>query len=522
MGGFYSGSGQVENQGSGTIAALNDAVTITTPTAATGVLVISGTWTGTLVFEISVDGITYSSTTAVTIPGSVSSTQTTVNGTFGVALGGYYSFRVRANSAVTGTATVTWNTDTSPNRSLSPAALIGSTDGTPIGNVLDALKTSATLAAQSLATYSASVTGISVAAAATDIITITGSASKKVIVNQVNISGAQTTAGIGNISLVKRSTLNTGGGVGTIVQTANAFTSTSSTTASVTFSSTAAGNLLIIAAANLDNRTVSSVSDGTSAFTQATSAAGNSGGQNGRTDIWYLTSSNSGKTSATVTFSGTSTTKQLYFWEVSGTSVGFQTANNTQNTTIANPALGAAVTSTGPGIVVGAMVTGSGSTGVITAAPDAANTQFTSGTVGNSGKSAAEWVLGQALAYTPTYTLTGSGPATGSSTAAFTATGNTVPTLTAVPHDSADAAATAVVKRYLGNPTLGTSVGSIRSICTFMPTTTGAPAYVSWDFSKLTSKGIVLNNANESLNINFNGQTIPGSNISIDIMWTEQ
>lgn len=420
----------------------------------------------------------------------------------------------------------------------------GGTDLTTIGNTSDSLKVairdgSATaltstltgtkqsldvnIGTSSLVTYSASINNLIVGySAPTDIVTITGSSTKKVVVNQINISGIQTTAGVEAISLIKRSTLDTGGGVGTIVQTQNQFTATNSTTASVTVTSTGAGNLLIVAAANLDNRTVTGVSDGTSAFTQATSAAGNSGGQNGRTDIWYLTSSNSGKTSVTVTFSGNSTTKQLYFWEVSGSGLAFQTANNTQNQTIAAVSSGAAVTSTAVGIIVGAMVTGSGSTGVITTSPDATNTQFTNGTVGNSGKSAAQWVLGPVATYTPTYTLTGSGPATGSSTAVFTATGTTAPTMVAVPHDSTDAAATAVVKYYYANPTLGTTVGNIRNIKGFVPTATGNPGYVSWTLTGNFTKGIVLNNANESLNINLNALTMAGGNLSVDIVWTEQ
>jgi len=59
-------------------------------------------------------------------------------------------------------------------------------------------------------TYSASA-NISSAASATDIFTITGNASTNVFVTKVIISGIQTTAGLTDIQLVKRSTANSGG-----------------------------------------------------------------------------------------------------------------------------------------------------------------------------------------------------------------------------------------------------------------------------------------------------------------------
>lgn len=63
---------------------------------------------------------------------------------------------------------------------------------------------------KSAKTYSATV-NVAAAAAATDIATITGSASVTVFVTKVIISGIQTTAGLNDILLVKRSTADTGG-----------------------------------------------------------------------------------------------------------------------------------------------------------------------------------------------------------------------------------------------------------------------------------------------------------------------
>lgn len=61
------------------------------------------------------------------------------------------------------------------------------------------------------ATYSAVAVNIAPAASATDVFTITGSASKTVRILRIGISGIQTTAGLVNVILAKRSTANSGG-----------------------------------------------------------------------------------------------------------------------------------------------------------------------------------------------------------------------------------------------------------------------------------------------------------------------
>lgn len=60
-------------------------------------------------------------------------------------------------------------------------------------------------------TYGAATIGITVAALATDVLTITGSATKTIRIQKIEISGIQTTAASINILLIKRSTANTGG-----------------------------------------------------------------------------------------------------------------------------------------------------------------------------------------------------------------------------------------------------------------------------------------------------------------------
>ena len=60
-------------------------------------------------------------------------------------------------------------------------------------------------------TYTASATAVASAALATDIFTITGSATKTISINRIDINGVQTTAGQASILLIKRSTADTGG-----------------------------------------------------------------------------------------------------------------------------------------------------------------------------------------------------------------------------------------------------------------------------------------------------------------------
>ena len=60
-------------------------------------------------------------------------------------------------------------------------------------------------------TYSASVSGLVPAALATDIFTITGTATKTVRITRIVVNGVQTTAGQVSISIVKRSTADTAG-----------------------------------------------------------------------------------------------------------------------------------------------------------------------------------------------------------------------------------------------------------------------------------------------------------------------
>lgn len=76
--------------------------------ASTG-LQITGTWTGTIVFEASVDGTNWNPVNGITPTTGASQTSTTTNGNWEIASAGYQLVRVRGNTVATGSATAYLN-----------------------------------------------------------------------------------------------------------------------------------------------------------------------------------------------------------------------------------------------------------------------------------------------------------------------------------------------------------------------------------------------------------------------------
>lgn len=107
--------------------------------------------------------------------------------------------------------------------------------------------------------------------------------------------------------------------------------------------------------------------------------------------------------------------------------------------------------------------------------------------------------------------------------------GGTSSTLTEVAYDSDNAAATAVIRSYTANPTLGTAVGEVYSRRVSFPVQTpsnaqgNGGAVVPWEWT-YTSIGqpIVLRGTSQVLAINLNGVTIAGGNIQCSIEWSEE
>jgi hypothetical protein len=103
--------------------------------------------------------------------------------------------------------------------------------------------------------------------------------------------------------------------------------------------------------------------------------------------------------------------------------------------------------------------------------------------------------------------------------------GGTSSSITAVPHDSADGAATATVLAYTANPTtLGTSVGIVRTTNIDVAATNlvGASDYLEWKFGDGPSKGIVLRGTSQVLAINLNGVTSANNSWHFYMEWTEE
>lgn len=98
-------------------------------------------------------------------------------------------------------------------------------------------------------------------------------------------------------------------------------------------------------------------------------------------------------------------------------------------------------------------------------------------------------------------------------------TAGTSTTPSVVPHDSDNAAGTAVTRAYTANPTLGTSVGVIRAQSTSVQAA-GMTEAIDWDFEHL-GQPLVLRGVAQNLAVNFNGTSITGSVISISIEWSE-
>jgi hypothetical protein len=99
--------------------------------------------------------------------------------------------------------------------------------------------------------------------------------------------------------------------------------------------------------------------------------------------------------------------------------------------------------------------------------------------------------------------------------------GGTSVTLTKVPLDSNSAAATAVCKSYTANPTLGSTVGTVRSRKTYVGTLTGSGSN-SDEFIVEFMVPLVLRGTGESLCVNLNGVSTSGGVFTGSFEWSEE
>lgn len=168
----------------GSIAASNAAVTTNTASKATLSFNLTGTWSGTLVVEGHNGDLQWTQINSYNLSGGIASVISS-NQFLYVNASVYEQVRIRAASWSSGTATIQTAASVAPIFTFNQ----------PIVS----------------ASYSAVFSGAVTAAAATDVLTITGAANKVIRILRIGFSGTQTTNGYASVSVVKRSTANSGG-----------------------------------------------------------------------------------------------------------------------------------------------------------------------------------------------------------------------------------------------------------------------------------------------------------------------
>jgi hypothetical protein len=98
----------VDRTASGSITT-NQSVSINSQGTATTMFAVTGSWTGTLVFEGSVDGTNFVAVSAENTSTGTLVASTTANGTFSVSSAGYQLVRIRGNTVATGSAAIAIN-----------------------------------------------------------------------------------------------------------------------------------------------------------------------------------------------------------------------------------------------------------------------------------------------------------------------------------------------------------------------------------------------------------------------------
>lgn len=100
--------------------------------------------------------------------------------------------------------------------------------------------------------------------------------------------------------------------------------------------------------------------------------------------------------------------------------------------------------------------------------------------------------------------------------------GGTFASSTVVPHDSANASATATVVSYTANPTsLGTTVGVVRS-SRYAVVGQNTAFITTWGFGTRPGQAVVLRGVSQSLALNFNSGSFTGAVADVDVEFTEE
>ena len=98
--------GAADVTASGSLAAAAQVVTLALAGQSAAAAQITGTWVGTITFEASLDGTTWTAINAVSASTSTPQTTTTVNGLYRITPGGLQQFRANMSAFTSGSATV--------------------------------------------------------------------------------------------------------------------------------------------------------------------------------------------------------------------------------------------------------------------------------------------------------------------------------------------------------------------------------------------------------------------------------
>lgn len=240
-----------------TLTVVDSLVSISPNGSASVGVQITGTWSGTLQYECTLNGTDYFSISSLPYSSTgAATTSTTGNTQARFAVSTCSTFRVRRSAGTSGTANVTiisssgesitWAFSQNANNFITAAAQTGTWNITNVSGTVS-LPTGASTAANQVTaqdsftsidnkittstsaptdsasgivvrplqlekqTYSATAVGLGPGAASTDFFTITGSASKTVKIISIIATATQNTAAAVDVLLIKRSTDNTGG-----------------------------------------------------------------------------------------------------------------------------------------------------------------------------------------------------------------------------------------------------------------------------------------------------------------------
>ncbi len=116
----------------GTITTNGQSVSILTGGLTSLAIQVSGTWTGTLQFQFTVDGTNWVVDTVLSANSQTWVEAFTGNGSFQTGIGGYKQYRMVAISAITGTATITMNAGVGNNLVVSQSLITDANNNGPV------------------------------------------------------------------------------------------------------------------------------------------------------------------------------------------------------------------------------------------------------------------------------------------------------------------------------------------------------------------------------------------------------